>query len=115
MVRRPDRRVRNQELIDQTVTKIRIALERERPTVERCIAVIDYHFACLNAEDETPLELAGIQQDICSHLYEWGVASVEQLCEMTQQELMTMEFIGPSRTLKIIESLAKHKLKLKTK
>lgn len=110
MVRRP---VRNQELIDQTVTKVRIALEREHPTVDRCIAVLDYHFACLDADDETPLELAGIQQDICSHLYEWGVASVEQLCEMTEQELRSMEFIGPARAMQVIEALARHKLELK--
>lgn len=38
---------------------------------------------------------------------------MEQLCDMTRKELIGMEFIGPMRAKHIIDSLAKHGLKLK--
>lgn len=111
--RRRKTRVRNQELIEQTTVKIKIALESDAPTMDRCLAVLDYHFACLDEEDETPLELAGLDRDICSYLYGSGITSVEQLCRMTESEVRNVEFMGAFRTQRVVESLARHGLTLK--
>ena len=94
-----------QQLISRTMHLVKRSLIASNQ--DQCIAAINWHFQdSSDPPDETPLEMCGICSRTCEILSNAGICSVEQLCEMTRDEVREISSVGAVALREIVAKLA---------
>ena len=98
------------ERVRVAIAKIEIALGYDvnggelslNPNVDRAIRILeDFRETMNDPSEETPLEMLGLSGKTVTHLEDAGVLSVEELVQMTDEELLSLDKIREGRLREI--------------